>query len=393
MIANKDINIDHLVKRFLDRFQEHDNLSQFPHINLNDIVAEKLHTINLSEHYGGRNFGLEETCNLLIDIASGCSSTGLVLAMHYYSLGGLNNILTESQKTEVFKDIQVNGEFIASISDPNILFARTKDDVKQVTDIKIDKTEGGYIVNGIKKSVSGSPRIKYLPIYGFQEGVRSRYGITALLTTVNEKGISIDNSWSYSGMKSTMSNNIYFKDVFIPESRIIGREGFGIEDTQELIYWFRLALTAVYQGIALCAYNYIRGLAKVKKEKLSNHQLAFFPGVQRNIADMKIKLETSYSQIMRCAQLVDQSIINGAFTDELYKLTLITKQYVSEAANQVVWLAMQVEGMQSLNQGKLLEKLFRDVRAATFHPPNEDLLKEVLAKKELGIISVKKRWL
>ncbi|NEW08700.1 acyl-CoA/acyl-ACP dehydrogenase [Paenibacillus sp. SYP-B3998] len=58
----------------------------------------------------------------------------------------------------------------------------------------------------------------------------------------------------------------------------------------------------------------------------------------------------------------------------------------------MVWQAMQIEGMNALNQGQLLERLYRDVRAAAYHQPGDDLLKELLAKKILGLVRLKKRW-
>lgn len=383
--------MERLKQDFSERAGYFDGTPAFPHENFNQIVNLKLHTINLSRNYGGYEFGIESTCDFLIEVASACPATALCLAMHYYSLGGFKSILSADLKKMIFTDIWENGQFVASISNPNIIFVHREEDIRSLTSLHCRKEGNGYVVNGSKYFVSGSPRIKYLPLYCYQENARSRNKITALIADMNSPGITVDESWNYAGMRATMSHTVHFENVFIPDSYLIGREGYGIDDTQQLIFWFRLALVSVYHGIARAAYEYVLNYIKKKRDPISNKLLALLPGIQFSVADMSIQLETSYSQIKICAKQADMQEQQGNFTDDLYIKTLVTKQYVTKVSNEVVWQAMQVQGTSSMVKGSLLERLYRDVRAATFHPPGEDLLKEVIAKKTLGIISINHR--
>lgn len=392
-ITEMDTLISKVKHDFSKRAAYYDEAPAFPQENFDQIVEMKLHNVNLPQSYGGCNFGIEQTCDLLVEIASACPSTALCLAMHYYSLGGYKSIFSIDLQDKIFNDISTNGHFMASISNPNVLFQYSKEDIKDLTSLHCRKVDGGYIVNGTKYFVSGCPRIKYLPIYCYLEDNEIKsYGMTALLSEMSIPGMTIEESWNYSGMRSTMSHTVHFNEVFIPNNFLIGREGYGIEDTQNLVYWFRLALVSVYYGIAKAAYDYIVEYIKHKKDPISKKALAFMPGIQFSIAEMLIKLETSSSQIKMCAKRADQEEANGQFTSELYTKTLITKQYVTKTANEVVWQAMQIRGTSSLVKGNLLERLYRDVRAAMFHPPAEDLLKEVIAKKTLGIMPIRNRW-
>lgn len=88
---------------------------------------------------------------------------------------------------------------------------------------------------------------------------------------------------------------------------------------------------------------------------------------------------------MACAQQADREKKQTHYSSELYTKTLITKHFVTQAAEEIVELASQVEGFSSLQQGSLLERLSRDVKAAKFHPPSEDVLKEVIAKKSWAL--------
>ncbi|WP_074593827.1 acyl-CoA dehydrogenase family protein [Bacillus cereus] len=393
MSSSIDVNIINVLKENLkSRNTEYDDCSKFPHKNFDELINNNLHKVTLEQKYGGLGYDIKSTCDLLIEISSACSSTGLILAMHLYSIGGLNGVLSSYQKDNVFRDIALNGELIASISDPKITFLTDKDKIKENISITIEPSDKGYIINGRKRFVSGSSRVKYLPIYGFQEGVKSRYGITSLLTQLDDKGVSIKETWNYSGMKSSVTHDVYFKNVLVPKDRLIGREGLGIEDTLNLLYWFRLTLVSVYYGIAKRAYDYIVQLVKNKVNTLTNKSLISSERLRQKLMEMKINLEVAYSQLTRSAILTDAYLSGTKQVDvkEVNTQILITKQFVTKKANSIVWDAMEIEGMASLSRGSVLEKLYRDVRAATFHPPTEELLIDLLSIYEMNIIPLRR---
>jgi len=43
-------------------------------------------------------------------------------------------------------------------------------------------------------------------------------------------------------------------------------------------------------------------------------------------------------------------------------------------------------------KGNELERLYRDVRCATFHPPNPALAHELIGKSALGLLGSQPRW-
>ena len=390
------MDIERALRRVIAEMAERatycDQTRTFPYENFKLIVQEELHTVTLSREYGGLEFNVQQTVNLLARMAGACPSTALCLAMHYYSVGGFRRVMNAAMKDRVFRDIASNGEFIASISYPHVIMVRPER-TGDMIGIEAKKVEGGYLITGKKKYVSGSPMFKYLPVYCRLENAPSRsLGITALLASTELNGITRNNSWTCSGMKATMSNEVVFEECFVPEDCRIGREHYGIEDTQELVYWFRLAYISVYLGIARRAFDHVLRISKEKRDSISQKPLTFMPGIQFNVADMHVKLETAFNQLMMTAQCVDAAIEAGKITPDLYVKTLVTQSYVSKVANEVVWSAMEIEGMSAMNEGGLLERLYRDVRAATFHPPHGDLLKETMAKTIMGVMTVKSRW-
>ncbi|GIQ71278.1 acyl-CoA dehydrogenase [Xylanibacillus composti] len=386
------LDVQELKEAFFSRANEVDAAFRFPHENFDDIVSRNLHALPLSEEFGGRNYGFERIFDTLVEMAAGCPSTALCMAMHYYTLAGLSRMPETPMLRQLFQDVHENGEFISSFNQPNVMSQFNKASGFELVKVKIDKVEGGYRINGRKHFVSGCERFKYLPVYGYQENTKSKLGMTALMVTRDDPGVEIKNAWNLSAMKASMSHHVEMSDVFVPDDRLIGREGYGVEDTNELSYWSRLAISAVYQGIAKSAVEHTISIMKRKRDLYSQTNLATMPGPQFTLAEMKIQLEVASNQLRGFARQADEERARGEFTDDLFQKSLITKYYVTNTANEIVRLAMQVEGMASLNQGGLLERLHRDVRAATFHQPTDDLLKEILAKRTLGVVTLRNRW-
>nr|WGD97129.1 acyl-CoA dehydrogenase family protein [Bacillus safensis] len=94
--------IDRLVLQFSERASQLDDEFQFPHQNLDELINCGLHVANMPKQDGGLGYGFEETVTLLSHISKGCASTGLIMAMHYYSLGAFSEVLTREQQYRSF---------------------------------------------------------------------------------------------------------------------------------------------------------------------------------------------------------------------------------------------------------------------------------------------------
>ena len=65
---------------------------------------------------------------------------------------------------------------------------------------------------------------------------------------------------------------------------------------------------------------------------------------------------------------------------------LAAKVFAADTAREVVDLATKVAGASSLFRSNELERLYRDVRAGSFHPPSSDTSHEIIGKTYLGVL-------
>ena len=99
--------------------------------------------------------------------------------------------------------------------------------------------------------------------------------------------------------------------------------------------------------------------------------------MQRQIAQAEIKLEA-------VAVLWTLSATpNGSETWSPLR-ALAAKEFATTTAREVVEIAVQVVGAASVSKRHELERLYRDVRTGSLHPPNTDAVLEIIGAVALG---------
>lgn len=329
---------------------------------------------------------------IISTFAEVCPSTALGFSMHLYTVWGLR--LRENEHIQRYLEkVESENALFSSLNEPALYFTDPSQLSTKSYSLVGKKHGDGYIVNGMKKFVSFQPYVRYLPSYCLVEQENGNE-IIVLILDKESPGVTVYHDWDSIAMSSTHSNSIGFTNVYVPSSAIISVEKMKISNFSIQGYLFRFNVASVYFGIAKKVVDYIIKLCHYKKVPNSNKTLSFFPGVQFTLAEMLILLETSISQIYHFAKVLDQFIENKKeVATKINSISLITKEYVTKSAEEIVNKAMKIEGIHSLSANSPLSSLYKDVKAGRFHPPQSDITYEIIAKEKLGIISRTTRWL
>ncbi|HDR3523492.1 acyl-CoA/acyl-ACP dehydrogenase (plasmid) [Bacillus cereus] len=361
---------------------------------IDSILEAKLHHLTLPDS-NENNISAIEYFSVISKLVKDYSpSISLSISMHLYTIWGLQSLLSEDQKKYYFEKVRTENALFSSLNEPGLYFVQPKQVNEKEFPIVAKKIGDSYIVNGVKNFVSLEPYVRYLPVYALIENHQGPgFGIVVLILDKQTHGIYIEKNWDTISMKSTHSNRVILKDVIVNQDQVVDI-GANIQKTELLGYLFRLSVSSVYYGVAQTALDYIVEQCKKKKVPHTNTKLAFFPGVQFSLSEIIILLETSYSQIRYLCDLLDQFLQNKHEykSEQVNTSSLITKEYVTNTAQQIVNKAMKIEGIGSLFEENPLSILYTDVKAGAFHPPQRDILYELLAKQKLGIIPFRNRW-
>jgi alkylation response protein AidB-like acyl-CoA dehydrogenase len=175
-----------------------------------------------------------------------------------------------------------------------------------------------------------------------------------------EKGVSVLDDWDTLGMRGTGSQTLVFNEVFVPDSAIVlARPRNEFHPVWNVVLTVAMPLImSAYVGIAEEAMNVALTIGK-KYERNQKH----FPYI---IGKLKNTLMSAQTQWRAMVALANDN--NFSPSEEITIDILSLKTNVTTACIQTVQEAMEAIGGQSFYRKNKLERLFRDVQAAPFHP-------------------------
>ena len=113
----------------------------------------------------------------------------------------------------------------------------------------------------------------------------------------------IEETWDTLGMRATMSNDTILDRTFVPDeaTTIVSPAGFagaGLFHVA-LFAWALLGFAAVYSSIARRAFDEVVGKMHDRTSVALTRSMAYHPGVQHDVAEMRIHLEAMTAHLDR----------------------------------------------------------------------------------------------
>jgi alkylation response protein AidB-like acyl-CoA dehydrogenase len=178
-------------------------------------------------------------------------------------------------------------------------------------------------------------------------------------------GVEIVETWDTLGMRGTASHDVVISDVFVPGERVVDRRPWGQfgRGLHAAAANFAPIVSSVYWGIAAGARDHVVGrLAGRTRGAVPEVES---PLVQRQVGLMDARLQVAWWSLQGALIDLGEPLRPGP---ETLTTVMLAKRECVLAAREVVDLAMDLAGGGSYFRRSPLDRNFRDVRAATFHP-------------------------
>jgi len=233
------------------------------------------------------------------------------------------------------------------------------------------KTEDGkyYVVNGMKQWITGGLMADYFTL-AVRTGGEGFAGISLLFVDRNIPGISIRKmETQFDNAHSTTF--IEFADVKVPTTALIGEENAGFMMILTNFNHERFVISAGASRAARLCYSEAFTYAMERQtfgKKLISHQIIRF-----KLAEMARQIETLHDNLERVAY----SFSNGISDFKMGGACALLKVQASKTFEYCAREASQILGGNSIvkeGRGKLVERLYRDVRATAIPGGSEEIL-------------------
>jgi len=314
---------------------------------------------------GGLGAPVAGVARFVRELARHCGSTALAMAMHQHATLAL---AWRYRRGQPGAEAALRG-----IVDARTVLATAGGSDFTSPSGSATAVDGGYRVSGRKRFVSQSVAATVLSAL-FPLGLDGDRQVISVTIPMDDPGLTIEPTWNAMGMRGTASNEVTIDDVFVPEDRVGPLRPYGVLDPPlQLVGIFALpVIAAVYLGIAESAHA-----AAVERASGAGDVLT-----QRSVGVMAIKLRVAGWALDGALAVIGDDPDPSM---EIFAAAVAAKHHVATTGIEVCDLAMEVVGGAAFARGCVIERAYRDVRAAKFHPLTPDLALLHAGRLALGV--------
>jgi alkylation response protein AidB-like acyl-CoA dehydrogenase len=316
-------------------------------------------SIGVPVELGGEGATIRQIAMVQRELARHCGSTALASAMHQHvtaftawryrrGLPGAEGTLR-----------RIAGEGIVLVSTGGADWTNPRG-----TAVRVD---GGYQVSGHKVFVSQSPAGTVMStMFAYDDPERGRR-VLNMAVPFSDPNLSVLDNWDTLGMRGTASNDVAIDGVFVPDERVLADRPHGVVDPPlQVIGTIGFGvISGVYLGIAESARDHAIAAVRGRTTDIS---------VQRQVGLMVHKTRIAAWALDGALAIAGDDPTPSA---ETLAAVMAAKREIALAGVEVCDLAMEVVGGAAYFKGSPIERAYRDIRAAKFHPftPEETLLR------------------
>ena len=340
-----------LGKSFAQRATLHDEEGSFVFQNYEQLKKHKYFSAMIPKELGGGGISHEKMCAIIRIIAKHCASTALAFSMHQHLIGAT---------IWKYKSKGLGAPLLEKVVKNQLVLISTGARDWLGSNGEMKKVEGGFLFTANKsfasQSIMGDIAITSAPFMN----ENGDWEVLHFPLPMDTKGVQVLDDWKVMGMRATGSHTIQCKDVFIPESAIaLTRPRGDFHPVWNVVLTVAMPLImSAYVGIAERAMEITLGNAK-KSKKNQNHIATMIGKLNNSMLSAQCQLKAMY-------KLTNNFDFKP---DEVVTMDILTfKTNVAAAAIQVVRESIELVGGQSYYKKNELERLFRDIQAAQFHP-------------------------
>lgn len=316
------------------------------------LKAEGFFKALVPTEFGGGGATVTEICQVIRRLGAGCGSTALAFAMH-------SHLVAVAAWRWLHQGAPTEGLLKRVAGEDLVLVSSGGSDWLPGGGVAT-KVEGGFKITARKAFSSGSPAGDLLSTSAVYDDPEAGPTVLHFALSLKAPGVRSVETWRTLGMRGTGSNDLVLEEVFVADAAVSGRRPQG--KWHPLFHAISMIafplIYSAYMGVADGARARALFLARRKSE---DEALAYLVGEMENAA--------------MSADLAWRRMVEGAETGtpgpEATGVAMSCRTLVGQAAILTVEKAMEVAGGAAFYRDTGLERAFRDVQGARFHPLQE----------------------
>ena len=356
-------------------WREKDREREYPTEFVNKLTELGLLASLIPEEYGGSGLSISVGSEILKAIHEfGANASACHAQM--YTMGTVLRHGSEEQKAEFLPKI-ASGELrlqAFGVTEPT---AGT--DTTSLTTTAV-KTDDGYLINGQKIWTSRAEHSDLMVLLARttprEKVTKKSQGLSVFLLDMNEakkNGMTIQ---PIRTMLNHSTTQIFFDNVPIPDSALVGEEGKGFKYILSGMNAERILIAAECIGDARWFIN--KATQYSKEREVFGRPIGQNQGIQFPIARAFAETEAAEAILDKACYFYEEGDTSGTYAN-------MAKLLSSEASWSAAEICMQAHGGFAVAEEYDVERKFRETRLYQIAPISTNLILSYLAEHELGL--------
>lgn len=236
------------------------------------------------------------------------------------------------------------------------------------------RVPGGWQIEGEKTWISNGGIADIYIVFARTGDAPGARGLSAFLMPADTPGLSISERLQVIAPHPLAT--LRLTDLTLPEAALIGAPGEGFKLAMAVLDVFRPTVGAAALGFARRALD--EALFRVRARRIQGQPLADLQLVQGHLADMALKIDAATLLVYRAAWTKDMGAAR------VTREAAMAKLYATEAAQEVIDMAVQLHGGEGVRHGSAVESLYREIRALRIYEGASDVQRIVITRSLLA---------
>ncbi|MDZ7674131.1 MAG: acyl-CoA dehydrogenase family protein [Acidimicrobiales bacterium] len=233
-----------------------------------------------------------------------------------------------------------------------------------------------YIVNGSKTFITNGINSDLVIVAVKTDPQAKHSGVSLLVVERGMDGFERGRNLDKIGMHSQDTAELFFNDVAVPAENLIGEEGRGFHHLVDKLPQERLSIAAA--GVAAARAGLDWTLDYVKERQAFGQPIGSFQNTRFTLAEVKTEVEIAQAFVDKCVVALN----DGTLTAEEASMA---KWWCTELQNRSIDRCLQLFGGYGYMSEYPIARAYADARVTTIYGGTTEIMKEIIAKRELAL--------
>lgn len=324
----------------------------------------------VTEEYGGVGADYLYSVIVMEEVAR-AGLTGIGFGLHTDIVAVyIEHFGSEEQKRRILPKM-ISGEMIGAIA---MTEPGAGSDLQGVKTTAVDKGDH-YLLNGSKTFITNGQMADVIVVVAKTDPTQGAKGISLLLVERGMPGFERGRNLHKVGMKAQDTSELFFNDVKVPKTNLLGQEGSGFVYLMQELPQERLGIAI--SGIAMAASALEQTIRYVKDRKAFGRHIADFQNTQFKLAELHTKVEVGQVYVDRCLELHLQKKLD-------VPTAAASKYFITDLQFDVIDECVQLHGGYGYMWEYPVARMWADARVQRIYGGTNEIMKTIIGRAVLA---------